>query len=339
MKRKIIILIAVVIFISMVSSGFTISLFRDKRPVEVPPDADVQTAENIKEFQSIPAKPINLSIERKHIQTAYVDDEIEIILELENNEDEGISARVTEIQVAGLAYLDNIQTGILKYENQRIPYYYWETSIPANSSKELKYHIKSTSPRIIDFSLAFLNDQYGNQIESLTTSITVLCNPDGNCDKDENHLFCPEDCTIGLKDDNCDAVEDGINDPDCAYGIDPDYNPDDDTDGDGVLDRDDKCPGYAETDSDNDGKPDNCDRCPLDENDDADNDAVCGDADKCPNTTEDEPYEPLIYGCSCRQILDLKPGNNKGEYKNGCSPGTVNLFTRQIGWARKLFEK
>ena len=59
MKRKIIILIAVVIFISMVSSGFTISLFRDKRPVEVPPDADVQTAENIKEFQSI-----NVDIDR-----------------------------------------------------------------------------------------------------------------------------------------------------------------------------------------------------------------------------------------------------------------------------------
>jgi len=72
---------------------------------------------------------------------------------------------------------------------------------------------------------------------------------------------------------------------------------------------------------------------------DLDNDNVLDKDDKCHNTTEDEPYEPLIYGCSCRQILDLKPGNNKGEYKNGCSPGTINVFTRQIGWVRNLFKE
>jgi hypothetical protein len=39
------------------------------------------------------------------------------------------------------------------------------------------------------------------------------------------------------------------------------------------------------------------------------------------------------YGCSCEQILECKPGNNKGEYKWGCSAGTMRVWTSQEGWA------
>ncbi|RLG24161.1 hypothetical protein DRN85_08100 [Methanosarcinales archaeon] len=39
------------------------------------------------------------------------------------------------------------------------------------------------------------------------------------------------------------------------------------------------------------------------------------------------------FGCSCEQILFCKPGNNAGEYKWGCSEGTMHVWTSQIGWA------
>ena len=71
---------------------------------------------------------------------------------------------------------------------------------------------------------------------------------------------------------------------------------------------------------------------------DADGDGVLDEEDLCPNTTTEEPKEPNIYGCSCKQILDLKPGKNNGELKHGCSKGTINVFTKLIGWARHLFE-
>ncbi|MBW2981341.1 hypothetical protein KY343_00545 [Candidatus Woesearchaeota archaeon] len=41
------------------------------------------------------------------------------------------------------------------------------------------------------------------------------------------------------------------------------------------------------------------------------------------------------YGCTCEQILECKHGNNKGEYKWGCSPGTINVWIKQEAeWAR-----
>ena len=65
----------------------------------------------------------------------------------------------------------------------------------------------------------------------------------------------------------------------------------------------------------------------------SDNDGVPDYNDKCPNTIG----EQLVYGCSCEQILDLKPGKDKWQDKNGCSKGTIEVFTKKIGWAKGLF--
>ena len=70
---------------------------------------------------------------------------------------------------------------------------------------------------------------------------------------------------------------------------------------------------------------------------DTDNDGVLDKDDKCPGTTNAKPNEPIIYGCSCKQILGIKPGKDEGELKNGCSKGTIDVFTRGIGWAKDLF--
>ncbi len=55
-----------------------------------------------------------------------------------------------------------------------------------------------------------------------------------------------------------------------------------DSDGDGVIDEDDICPGGDDNvDFDGDLVPDFCDPCPLDAANDADGDGVCGDVDVC----------------------------------------------------------
>ncbi len=76
-----------------------------------------------------------------------------------------------------------------------------------------------------------------------------------------------------------------------------------DLDEDGVLDYEDKCldtvPWYTETEL----KPNHYDSSNMD-------------------LTE-------TYGCSCYQILYCKPGENNGEYKFGCSEGTINVWMTQ----------
>jgi hypothetical protein len=54
---------------------------------------------------------------------------------------------------------------------------------------------------------------------------TTLADPCGNnaCDTpEENHAACPVDCPSGQKDGYCDKIDDGLCDPDCASGEDPD---------------------------------------------------------------------------------------------------------------------
>jgi len=64
---------------------------------------------------------------------------------------------------------------------------------------------------------------------------------DGTCGIPENYSTCPEDCPSGGWDGYCDKVKDGIIDPDCKEGEDPDEQPaiTGDLDGDGDVDRDD----------------------------------------------------------------------------------------------------
>ncbi|MBW2981342.1 hypothetical protein KY343_00550 [Candidatus Woesearchaeota archaeon] len=80
---------------------------------------------------------------------------------------------------------------------------------------------------------------------------------------------------------------------------------------------------------------------------DDDNDGVCNADDKCPATVAWYATQGLrpnhydnsnmdlatTYGCSCEQILYCKPGANNGEQKWGCTEGTMNVWTNQIGWA------
>jgi hypothetical protein len=59
------------------------------------------------------------------------------------------------------------------------------------------------------------------EITTTTTIKPVLCG-DGICDETENYANCPNECPSGGKDNYCDAIKDGLCDPDCLQGLDPD---------------------------------------------------------------------------------------------------------------------
>lgn len=76
---------------------------------------------------------------------------------------------------------------------------------------------------------------------------------------------------------------------------------------------------------------------------DDDNDGVVNCEDLCPGTTDwfaGIHLNPNHYdssnldprntrGCSCYQILSCKPGNTDGEYKYGCTEGTLDVWNEQ----------
>jgi hypothetical protein len=60
---------------------------------------------------------------------------------------------------------------------------------------------------------------------------------------------------------------------------------------------------------------------------DADADGVADGRDVCPDTEG----APLVDGCDCAQILAHKPGGG-----GQCDAGTLNVFSRRIGWAKAV---
>jgi cysteine-rich repeat protein len=75
-----------------------------------------------------------------------------------------------------------------------------------------------------------------------------------------------------------------------------------------------------------DGCSDSC----LIETSDSDGDGIDDIDDLCPGTID----EQIINGCSCTQILDSKPGNGIKNKVKDCPNGLINVFLKNIGWAK-----
>ncbi len=119
------------------------------------------------------------------------------------------------------------------------------------------------------------------------------CNSNGIGDLVDIESGASKDCNFNTIPDECELDSDGDGVPnDCDRC--PGYNDNLDADGDNVPDGCDICPGYDDgIDSDHDGIPDGCDRCPgFDDALDADGDTVPDGCDECPGKDDYAPIGP-----------------------------------------------
>lgn len=194
------------VLLFLLSIGITgaIEPLEDKIPPNVPAE-NVTIGENI-EVGSPVVKETKISIARLHEAEVNAAALIEVKLLIENGENAEMRLFVTEFHIQGVEYVDPIEVKYVSYQSFRLPYYGWSLIVPAKSSKELVYHIRATNAGVLSFSPATVADEYGNVFESAPTVIKVRCNANGVCENGENFANCPEDCSTGIADDNCDGA-------------------------------------------------------------------------------------------------------------------------------------
>jgi parallel beta-helix repeat protein len=164
---------------------------------------------------------------------------VEVRIDITNQEGQAVDVAAREILVPGVAYDLTTEEG--SYESYTFFYHDWALQIPAQAMTTLTFTVVPSDVGTYQLQPTVVSAGSSNY-QASSELLKVVCNPNGSCDPGETFIFCPQDCTSGIADGYCDMAYDGVNDPDCAGGVDPDFDPADDTDGDGVLDGNDACP-------------------------------------------------------------------------------------------------
>jgi len=195
---------------------------KEEVPPNLPAGAKGEEKEVIEKAKEVVKKETKLTIERIHPSEAKIGEKIEITLKISNLGKEKVEFFVTETHKPGLEYPDPIEIKKFKYQALEVPYYGWKLTLENGKETEIKYHIISKNIGMILFSPAIINDEFGNNFESVPTTLKIACNPNQKCDSGENYIFCPEDCKTGSADGVCDGAKDGKCDPDCQKDADLD---------------------------------------------------------------------------------------------------------------------
>ncbi len=167
----------------------------------------------------------------------------------------------------------------------------------------------------------------------------IDCNVNGIADECELADGTAGDCNTNDIIDACEIADGSAEDCD-TNGV-PD-SCEDDTDGDGVIDTCDLCPGFDDSDDgDGDGIPTDCDNCPVEPNadqanadgdddgdacdDDDDNDGVEDAVDNCPTTPNGPALGSCLLGlpglCVDNTDCDTAPGAGNGL----CDNSQINI--------------
>ncbi|MBU4263961.1 MAG: right-handed parallel beta-helix repeat-containing protein [Proteobacteria bacterium] len=255
------------------------------------------TGENMDDVQA-PPPAVNLNV-TKEINDARIllGEEVQVKVTVKSYEKVKVFVRVQENFIPGVHYI-GLDPEEEMYESLRVLSHTWPITLLPGETRILTFEVEPQSLGL--FSLSSTLVAAGNTILKATCpSIEVRCDPDGVCSLGENALYCKDDCPGGAVDGVCDRQLDGIDDPDCPYGIDPDYNDKADTDGDSVMNFEDDCPltgAGMKADSNgcacnqkscDDGNDSTLDRCSNSTGEcyyliDADRDGVADGKDNCP---------------------------------------------------------
>ena len=176
-----------------------------------------------------------LTFRRIAPESAYLGQEIWIVMEIENrgNQDLSVSfaeklgeAEFDKRQAKSIQVSDPGPGGVPASDGQAgltLWYYEWQIELPPGKSATLSYWLLPRVPGTYVISPAEMNID-GEIFHTKSRTIQFKCRADAKCDVNmgENVLTCPEDCFTGMADGFCDAANDGRVDPDCEEGFDPD---------------------------------------------------------------------------------------------------------------------
>lgn len=99
----------------------------------------------------------------------------------------------------------------------------WNILASPGRVASVSYKLKPTKPGQLTFQpVKIIDTATGAIITGESNELTVFCSPDRNCDKAENYLNCPQDCSTGASDGICNPIQDLICDLDCTKGADSD---------------------------------------------------------------------------------------------------------------------
>lgn len=92
----------------------------------------------------------------------------------------------------------------------------WNLLISPNMISTISYKIKITELGDYSIQATDITDPLTEEtFFSNGLEFSVSCNPNNECEDNENYLNCPEDCNQGASDGICNYAADGICDPDC----------------------------------------------------------------------------------------------------------------------------
>jgi hypothetical protein len=132
---------------------------------------------------------------------------------------ETIEAPQTPQEVAPQIAKDNRGGGLGWFD----PYYKWIINLGPGEEKTLTYKIRPRTLGPFSIGPTEVVTNKGTYLSN-PVYVTVKCNANKVCEGGlkENSINCPEDCPTGFKDSICNAVQDGICDPDCPQNMDLD---------------------------------------------------------------------------------------------------------------------
>ncbi|MEA3254930.1 MAG: hypothetical protein U9Q22_03740 [Candidatus Altiarchaeota archaeon] len=168
---------------------------------------------------------VGLVIKKTAPEEIVKGDVLPVTISIINSLTEGITVTVRESFGDDAEIIDG--GGLKRKTPQKIisapPYYECGLIVDANSEKSITYKIKPLYFGRFRIPATKVYTPRG-EIKSDTLIVLVKCNRNNICEieEDENALTCPEDCSPDERDDLCNPLNDGVCDPDCREGKDPD---------------------------------------------------------------------------------------------------------------------
>ena len=166
-----------------------------------------------------------ITVTRTVFDEIHLGEIVRVNITVKNENDYAINVTVRERIAGAIVYGDlnipEIPAGMIA---PPMPYVEFSDTVPAHGEKSFAYSLlpvfvgqhsySATEVRIDDDVLIYLDTQ--------TTEVN--CVSDGVCNGSigENYVTCPQDCRSGAEDGICNPIADGQCDTDCAEGVDPD---------------------------------------------------------------------------------------------------------------------